>query len=350
MPPDENRRLLDELEAVTARLQEVEAALREQAEGRARIGVRERVRAWSAPRLGNLRQHAPEPLLVPTSYLRTDPPSPAPRISIVTPSFRQGEFIERTVYSVLSQGYPELEYHVQDGGSDDGTVDVLRRYEDTLAGWVSESDRGQGDALNRAFARTRGEIMAYLNADDLLLPGSLAYVASYFRAHPKVDAVYGHRVLIDERDHKVGVWVVPPHDDDVLGVADYVPQESLFWRRRAWDRAGGRMDDTFHYALDWDLLLRLRDSGARIQRLPRFLGAFRIHDRQKTQAGGRARDAEADELRRRTQGRPMTGDEAYARTHTYLRRHLVHHTLARAVARLPRARSEVRTLPPVGYG
>ena len=162
--------------------------------------------------------------------------------------------------------------------------------------------------------------------------------------------MYGQRVLIDERDHQVGVWVVPPHDDDVLGVADYVPQESLFWRRRAWERAGGQMDDTFHYALDWDLLLRLRDSGARIERLPRFLGAFRIHDRQKTQAGGSDRDAEADRIRRRTQGRPMTGDEAYARTRAFLRRHVVHHTVARAAARLPRARSEVRTLPPVGYG
>ena len=350
MQPDETRRLLDELEAVTARLQEVEAALREQAEGLPRVGVRERVRAWSAPRLGRLRQHAPQPLLVPTSYLRTDPPSPAPRMSIVTPSFSQGEFIERTIYSVLSQGYPALEYHVQDGGSDDGTLDILRRYEDGLAGWASESDSGQGDALNRGFARTHGEIMAYLNSDDLLLPGSLAYVASYLRSHPDVDAVYGHRILIDEQDRKVGVWVVPPHDDDVLGVADFVPQESLFWRRRAWDRAGGRMDDSFQYALDWDLLLRLRDSGARIERLPRFLGAFRIHDEQKTQAGGRARDAEADRLRRRTHGRSMTGDEAYARTRTFMRRHVVHHTIARAVARLPRDRSQVRTLPPVGYG
>jgi glycosyltransferase involved in cell wall biosynthesis len=349
MDPDQTQRLLDELEAVTARLQEVEAALREQAEGRARNGVRGRLRAWSAPRLGQLRQHAPEPLLVPTSYLRTDPPSPAPRISIVTPSFGHGRFIERTIYSVLSQGYPELEYVVQDGGSDDGTVDVLRRYEDALTGWTSEPDGGQADALNRGFARTSGEIMGFLNSDDLLLPGALAHVASYLQAHPEVDAVYGQRVLIDPRDRQVGVWVVPSHDDEVLALADFVPQESLFWRRSAWERAGGRMDDTFHYALDWDLLLRLRDSGARIERIPRFLGAFRIHDLQKTQAGWKERDAEADRIRRRTQGRPMTGDEAYARSRPFLRRHLLHHTIARAAARLPRARSEVRTLPPVGY-
>jgi glycosyltransferase involved in cell wall biosynthesis len=351
MESDETRRLIEQLEAVTARLQEVEAALREHVEGAPHDGgVRGRLRAWSVPRLGELRQHAPQPLRVPSSYLRTDPPSPAPRISIVTPSFRHGAFIERTIYSVLSQGYPNLEYVVQDGGSDDGTVDVLRRYEDQLASWASEPDGGQADAINRGFARTGGELMGYLNSDDLLLPGALAHVASYMAANPEVDAVYGQRVLIDDHDREVGLWVVPPHDDDILGMADFVPQESLFWRRRAWERAGGRMDDSFHYALDWDLLLRLRDSGARIHRLPRFLGAFRIHDAQKTQAGGRKRDAEADRIRLRSQGRPMTGDEAYARTRAFLRRHIVHHTMARAAARVPRARSEVRTLPPVGYG
>src|SRR3954453_11416081 len=151
MQPDETRRLLDELEAVTARLQDVEAALREQAEGRSLSRVRKRLRAWSAPRLGGLRQHPPEPLLVPTSYLRTDPPSPAPRISIVTPSLRQGQFIERTIYSVLSQGYPDLEHVVQDGGSDDGTLDLLRRYDGALASWASEPDTGQADAINRGF-------------------------------------------------------------------------------------------------------------------------------------------------------------------------------------------------------
>jgi hypothetical protein len=349
MESDETRRLLEQLEAVTARLQDVEAALREQAERNdSRTGVRARLRAWSSPRLGELRQQAPEPLRVPGSYLRVDPPSPAPRVSVVTPSFQQGRFIERTIYSVVSQGYPNLEYVVQDGGSDDGTVEVLRRYEDALAGWTSEPDGGQADALNRGFAHTTGEIMAYLNSDDLLLPGTLAYVASYLEAHPEVDAVYGHRVLIDDRDRQVGLWVVPPHDARALALGDFVPQETLFWRRTAWDRAGGQIDPSYHFALDWDLLLRLAESGARIVRLPRFLGAFRVHDGQKTLVGGDARDAESDRLRVRTQGRPMTGDEAYARLRPFLLRHVVHHTVARAAARMPRRRIEVRTLPPGG--
>jgi GT2 family glycosyltransferase len=343
---DEIRRLVERLEDVTTRLSDVEAALRQQAERRPRRGVRARLAAWTSPRLGELRQHAPEALRVPSWYLRTDPPSPAPRISIVTPSYQQGRFIERTIYSVLSQGYPDLEYIVQDGGSDDGTVEVLRRYESRLTNWASEPDGGQADALNRGFAGTTGEIMAYLNSDDLLLPGALAHVGSYLQAHPDVDAVYGHRVLIDERDRQVGVWVMPPHDDRVLALGDFVPQETLFWRRSAWERAGGRMDATFQFALDWDLLLRLSQTGARIVRLPRFLGAFRIHDAQKTQSRDEARDAESDRLRRRSQDRPMTGDEAYARLRPFLRRHVVHHTLTRAAARLPVPRRPVRTLPP----
>jgi Glycosyl transferase family 2 len=347
---DEIRHLLERLEEVTTRLADVEAALREQAERPPRRGARARLRDWTSPRLGELRQHAPEPLRVPSWYWRATAPSPPPRISIVTPSFQQGRFIERTLYSVLSQGYPDLEYVVQDGGSEDGTVDVLRRYESRLSAWASEPDGGQADAINRGFAGTTGEIMAYLNSDDLLLPGALAHVASYLHAHPEVDAVYGQRVLIDERDRQVGVWVVPRHDDRVLELGDYVPQETLFWRRSAWDRAGGRMDQDFHYALDWDLLLRFSATGSRIVRLPRFLGAFRIHDTQKTQGPGGARDAEADRLRRRTQDRPMTGDEAYARLRPFLRRHLLHHTAVRALARLPLPRTTVRTLPPNGYG
>ena len=130
-------------------------------------------------------------------------------------------------------------------------------------------------AINRGFAHSTGDIMAYLNADDLLLPGSLNFVAAYFEAHPDIDVVYGHRVLIDADGAEIGRWVLPPHEDEVLSWADFVPQETLFWRRDMGERAGGAMDESFRFALDWDLLLRFRDAGARFVRLPRFLGAFR---------------------------------------------------------------------------
>jgi hypothetical protein len=303
------------------------------------------LRELSAPRLGLLRHHPPKPLVVPTGYFRAEPPQPAPSISIVTPSFGQGHFLERTLYSVVSQNYPTLEYFVQDGGSTDGTVELLRRYEGSLSGWTSEADDGQADAINRGFAHCSGEIMAYLNSDDLLLPGSLAYVAGYFASHPDVDVVYGHRVLIDEHDEQIGIWVLPRHDDKELTLLDFVPQETMFWRRSAWERAGGRVDPSLRFAIDWDLLLRLRDSGSKMVRLPRFLGAFRVHDEQKTAIWNDQCLIECDAIRRRVHGRGISHDEAVARVAPYLRRHVVHHIRQRAKARLPLPRQRVRTLP-----
>jgi hypothetical protein len=272
------------------------------------------------PRLGVLQQYAPRPLRL----ARTDvaPPQPAPRISVVTPSFRQARFIERTIRSVVEQGYPNLEYFVQDGGSDDGTVDVLKRYADRLNGWASERDTGQSQAINRAFARTRGEIMAWINSDDILLPGALAQVAEFFARNPDIDVVYGHRVLIDEEDREIGRWIMPPHRDDVLSWADFVPQETLFWRRSLWDKAGGKIDESFRFAMDWDLLLRFRDAGARFARLPVFIGGFRVHPQQKTSAGiSDVGFAEMDRLRQRVMGRVPSRTEISRAVAPYLMRH-----------------------------
>jgi len=312
---------------------------------RERLHPIRRARELLRPRLGILRHHPPVPLLVPTSYYTTDPPNPAPTISIVTPSFEQGHFIERTLYSVVNQNYPALEYVVQDGGSTDDTVDVLRRFEGSLTRWASEPDNGQGDAINRGFAHTSGEIMAYLNSDDLLLPGALAYVARYFMTHPDVDVVYGHRMMIDEHDGHVGSLILPRHDDEELTLLDFVPQETLFWRRAAWDAAGGQIDPSLRFALDWDLLLRFRESGAKMVRLPRFLGAFRVHEEQKTATWYDQCLIECDELRRRVHGRAISHDEAVARAAPYMRRHVPYHLWYRLKMRLPLRRQPVRTLP-----
>ncbi|MEX0671099.1 MAG: glycosyltransferase family 2 protein [Pirellulales bacterium] len=160
-----------------------------------------------------LVHHAPHPLQVPAAYLQTVLPADAPVIAIVTPSFNQGHVLEATLRSVLDLGYPDLEYVVQDGGSTNASVAILERYAPRLLAWESAPDGGQAPAINRGLRRTTGEIMAYLNSDDILLPGSLAYVASYFRSHPEVDVVYGHRVLIDGADAEIGRWVLPRHDD-----------------------------------------------------------------------------------------------------------------------------------------
>jgi len=280
------------------------------------------------PRLGLLRQYEPRPLSLASLQvqMRSDPPV----ISIITPSFNQGAFLERTILSVLDQGYPQLQYIIQDGASTDGTTAILERYWPRLTSCSSEPDGGQADAINRGFRRATGDILAYLNSDDLLLPGALAYVANYFAKHPDVDVIYGHRIVIDHEDWEVGRWVLPPHDNEALGWCDYVPQETLFWRRRVWERIGGRLDEEFQFALDWDLLLRLRDAGARFARVPHFLAAFRVHPEQKTTA--RLHDlgeVEMNRLRRRCHGRDVTAGEAIRHMRRYLRRQVWHTLLYR---------------------
>lgn len=276
------------------------------------------------PKLGRLNQHPPRELRPPASYHPKIPPGSAPRVSIVTPSFNQHEFVERTVRSVLDQSYPNLEFFVQDGASTDGTTDVLSHYGDRLAGWSSCPDNGQANAINAGFAKSSGEIMAWLNSDDILLPGTLAYVTEYFSRHPNVDVVYGHRILIDEHDREIGRWILPSHNDKVLSWEDFIPQETMFWRRRIWEKSGGHVDESFRFAMDWDLLLRFRDAGARFVRLPRFLGGFRVHSRQKTSVEIlHVGYQEMDRIRQRLLGYVPSRKEINKAVRGYLIKHLV---------------------------
>ena len=280
-------------------------------------------RAMLRPRLGNLNQYPPQALTQPKADQRIARLSATPKISIVTPSFRQGAFIEKTLLSVFEQQYPNLEYFVQDGGSKDSTVEILEKHKDKLAGWESEGDSGQSQAINRGFAKTSGEIMAWLNSDDLLLPGTLATVADYFNRHPEVDVLYGNRLLIDENDMEIGRWIMPGHDSAALSWVDYVPQETLFWRRRIWDKVGGQIDESFRFAMDWDLLVRFRDAGAKFAHIPRFMGAFRIHQHQKTSANiNDIGHQEMDRIRKRVLGRVPSRKEIRNAALPYLLKHI----------------------------
>lgn len=290
------------------------------AAARARAALRRRI--GFTPKLGVLAQHPPRPLRIPP-LPRTSPRSDLPEISLVTPSFRHGRFLERTLLSVLAQRYPRLEYVVQDGGSDDGTTDILRSYGSRLARWASERDSGQSQAINRGFASTSGEVMGWLNSDDLLMPAALRRVGELFREHPDVDVVYGNRLIIDDRDMQIGRWILPGHDSEVLSWADYVPQETLFWRRRVWDRIGGRVDESFRFAMDWDLLVRMRDAGAKFMHIPQLMGAFRVHPEQKTSDALRSSGAlEMNRIRSRIHGRVPDQPEIDRHVHTFLRRHI----------------------------
>lgn len=258
------------------------------------------------PRLGNLRQYPSRPIQR-LKNITFKSNQILPKISLVTPSFNQGHYIEKTIQSVLNQNYPNLEYFIQDGNSSDNTVDVIKNYEAKLTGWKSEKDNGQSQAINLGFAQTSGEIMGWLNSDDLLLPGALAAVANYFNQHPDVDVVYGNRLLIDKNDMEIGRWILPGHNNKALSWVDYIPQETLFWRRSIWEKAGGYIDDSYRFAMDWDLLIRLRDAGANFAHIPRFLGAFRVHEEQKTSSEiNEIGFEEMDRIRQRTLGQIPT--------------------------------------------
>ena len=231
--------------------------------------------------LGILRQYPARPLQAerfPAGKRRARHP---PIISIVTPTFNQGHMLSATIESVIRQNYPQVQYAVIDGGSTDETSKVLARYKSDLSYCVSEPDDGQADAIAKGFAALQGDVMAYLNSDDLLMPGALSFVGQYFATHPQIDVIYGNRVIVDEGGREVGRWILPRHNVSAIRHFDYVPQETLFWRRSVYEKVGG-INSALHFAMDWDLLLRFIAAGAQVRRMPYFLACFRTHTGQKT--------------------------------------------------------------------
>jgi glycosyltransferase involved in cell wall biosynthesis len=296
------------------------------------------------PRLGSGDdQYSARPLTVPAAYLRVEPPHPAPRISVVTPIGGHNPYLERTIQSVIGQGYPELEHIVVHDGSHPDAAAIFDRSPAPLRSVQFSPDRGQASAINAGFAASSGEVMAWLNSDDVLLPGALSYVGRYLAAHPEVDVVYGHCIFLDAKDRDVGVWVTPRHCADALRWLDFLPQETVFWRRRVWDAVGG-IDESLTLAFDWDLFSRFHRSGARIVRLPRFLGGFRQHPAQRMRVQRTAALAEQGVVRERWHERHVSGDELRARLFPYLLRSLPYFAWYRARMRLPR-RFEVSLVP-----
>jgi GT2 family glycosyltransferase len=263
------------------------------------LGLGTTLRRLAGFRLGLFYQYPARSLTVAT-LVRDGDDHDLPSISLVTPSFNQAHFIAQTLESVLSQHYPALQYIVQDAVSTDGSQAVLDRFRDRAIDIVVEADTGQTNALNRGFARSHGEIMAYLNSDDMLLPGTLHMVGRYFRDHPSVEVIYGNRLVVDEQGREVGRWILPGHNEDIIRIVDYVPQETMFWRRRLWERAGAGFDERFQFAMDWELILRFMKAGGKFEHLPELYGLFRVHGDQKSQKDFRNRGSlEMADLRRR---------------------------------------------------
>jgi glycosyltransferase involved in cell wall biosynthesis len=204
-----------------------------------------------------------------------------PLVSIVTPSFHQAPYLEAAIRSVLEQDYPRLEYIVIDGGSTDGSVDVIRHYAPRLSYWISEPDLGQADAINKGFAKARGEIFAWLNSDDVYRPGAVSEAVAYLRDHAEIGLVYGQAFYIDEAGAVIARYPAGPTDHRGLrrGITT-IPQQATFFRARLW-RMVGPLDPSFYYAMDYDLWVRL-SAVSPIAFVRRPWADFRIHDLSKS--------------------------------------------------------------------
>ncbi|MBB3133613.1 glycosyltransferase involved in cell wall biosynthesis [Rhizobium pisi] len=285
------------------------------------LGVGTTLRRMAGLRLGLFQQYPPRPLSIATIGRSGDDRN-LPRISLVTPSFNQTKFVGMTLDSVLAQHYPDLQYIVQDAVSSDGSQAILANYRDRGVDIIVEADKGQTNALNRGFARSSGEIMAYLNSDDMLLPGTLHLVGRYFRDNPSVEVIYGNRLVVDEQGSEIGRWILPGHDEEILRFVDYVPQETMFWRRGLWERVGAGFDERFHFAMDWDLILRFMQAGAVFNHVPELFGLFRVHGNQKSQTDFRERGArEMAELRHAHANGRMNTAQRIIRHIAYLLKH-----------------------------
>lgn len=206
-----------------------------------------------------------------------------PLVSIVTPSYNQANFLEETILSVLNQDYPNIEYIIVDGGSIDGSVDIIHKYAGRLGWWVSERDKGQTDALNKGFARARGEVLAWINSDDTYMPGAISEAVAFLKAHPEVGMVYGDANLIDITGKVIGQF--PARQTDYRKLRKgyvHIPQQSSFFRARLWKQVGP-LDPSFYFAMDYDLWVRLAKVTA-LQYHPRLWANFRLHSHGKSVA------------------------------------------------------------------
>jgi glycosyltransferase involved in cell wall biosynthesis len=185
------------------------------------------------------------------------PSNRLPTVTVVTPSYNQADYLEETIRSVLHQDYPHLEYIIVDGGSTDGSVEIIRKYSDKLAWWISEPDQGQTDAINKGFAKANGDILAWLNSDDTYLEGAISEAVDYLEANPEVGMVYGDANLINDDGNILGRF--PARQTDFRKLMRgfvHIPQQAAFFRAQLWHQVGP-LDPTFYFAMDYDLWVRL---------------------------------------------------------------------------------------------
>jgi len=208
-----------------------------------------------------------------------------PRVTIITPSFNQAHFLEATIRSVLLQGYPNLEYMVIDGGSTDGSQEIIRWYADHLAYWVSEKDRGQSHAINKGLARAQGTILGWINSDDVLKPGTISRIVDTFNQNTDIDVVYGRLERIDSLGKLVPTPLLPKDkvefDKNTALMECVVNQPGCMWRKRIMDKVG-LLNESLHYGIDYEYWTRMLLAGGKFKRLDYVVAEFRLSDSSKT--------------------------------------------------------------------
>jgi GT2 family glycosyltransferase len=203
-------------------------------------------------------------------------------VSIVTPSFNQARYLEATIQSVLSQEYPHIEYIVIDGASSDDSVEIIKKYKKRLAYWVSEKDNGQADAINKGFARAKGDIFAWLNSDDYYLPKAISAAVKIFEENPDVVLVYGDMLAVDEYGQTINVLKYKQLSLEDLCCFQIIGQPAVFFRREAFEEAGG-LDTAFHFLLDHHLWIRIAQQG-KILHVPQTWAVARYHAEAKNRS------------------------------------------------------------------
>lgn len=224
-----------------------------------------------------------------------------PKISIVTVSYNQAEFIEDNIKSVINQNYPNLEHIIIDAGSTDGTIDILKKY-DKYIKWISEPDNGQSDGLNKGFKRATGEIIGWINSDDMLAPGALFKVAKFFMENPNEIAVVGDQGIIDEKGKLLKIIKSQSYNYDyLLNYAKGITQNSTFFKKEVFKKIG-YIDEKLHYAMDRDFFIRMT-SIKPIPYIPETLAYFRIQPNAKTSEGSYKFAKELIKIRKKYKGK-----------------------------------------------
>ena len=222
-----------------------------------------------------------------------------PLVTIVTPSLNQVEFIESTLRSVVTQSCQTLEYIIIDGGSTDGSLAVIKNYAEkypTIIKWLSEKDKGQGDAIAKGFSMANGNILAWINSDDLYEPGAISTVVDYFTSHPDIGMIYGDAWIIDHRGQKLKKYAFTRDFDlwSLVHMWDSIVQPAVFFRRSVFEEVGG-LDPTLNWCMDWDLWIRMAKV-TKVAYLPHCLACSREYRDTKTHTGGTLRLAEIRHL------------------------------------------------------